>query len=76
REFLHELPLHPTPEEHWIEVGRLRYEVAKQGFEMSIPDAHVAQCTRDLEGYLLTRDRIFQTVAGICGFKLLPIDLA
>lgn len=71
RDFLLELPLHATPEEHWIQVGRLRHEVAKQGFEMSIPDAHVAQCARDLDGYLLTRDQIFQRIAAIAAVKLL-----
>ena len=71
RDFLHELPLHATPEEHWIQVGRLRHDVSKQGFEMSIPDAHVAQCARDLEGYLLTRDQIFQKIASMAGIKLL-----
>ena len=72
RDFLLELPLHPTPEEHWIQVGRLRHETAKQGFEMSIPDAHVAQCARDLDGYLLTRDQIFEKISKIAGIKLLP----
>jgi predicted nucleic acid-binding protein len=71
REFLHELPLHPTPEEHWIQVGRLRHQVAQQGIAMSIPDAHVSQCARDLEGYLLTKDQIFGKVAAIVAIKLL-----
>ncbi|HEX5035999.1 MAG TPA: PIN domain-containing protein [bacterium] len=69
-EFLHELPLHATPEEHWIAVGRLRHQAASHGISMSIPDAHIAQCARDLEGYLLTRDQIFQKVAAIGAVKL------
>ena len=76
RDFLLELPLHATPEEHWIQVGRLRHAVAKQGFEMSIPDAHVAQCTRDLEGYLLTKDQIFHKIADIAAIRLLSVTIS
>lgn len=71
RDFLLELPLHETSEEHWIQVGLLRHQLSKQGFETSIPDAHVAQCARDLEGYLLTRDQIFEKIASMAGIKLL-----
>jgi len=71
QDFLSELPLHQTPLEHWVAVGRLRHRLAKLGFKTSIPDTHIAQCTLDLEGYLLSQDQIFTKVANRIGLRLL-----
>ena len=70
RDFLLELPLHATPEEHWIQVGRLRHDASKNGYQLSIPDAHVAQCVKDLDGYLLTSDQIFEKIGAFAELKL------
>lgn len=69
--FLSELPLCGSELPHWIRVGELRSKLAIKGFSLSTPDAHVAQCSLDLEGYLLTEDLIFQKTSKILGLKLL-----
>jgi predicted nucleic acid-binding protein len=63
KSFLNDLPLHPTPFSHWIDVGELRASLAKRGFTISTPDAHVAQCALEIGGVLWTRDKIFTLVA-------------
>lgn len=72
-DFLSELPLHETPKEHWLFVGQLRHRLAKCGFNVSIPDTHIAQCTLDLEGYLFSLDQIFKKLAKRIGLKLIPV---
>lgn len=71
RVFLAELQIHHTPFEHWVTVGRLRNFLANQGINVSIPDAHIAQCTLDLGGYLVSHDRIFQKIASQIDLSLL-----
>ena len=63
-ELLQEAPLHETPLEHWIAVGDLRRALARRGVNVTVPDAHVAQCALDRDALLLTRDRVFATIAG------------
>ena len=48
---------------HWLRVGKLRARLRTHGFSISTPDAHVAQCTLDLGGALLTEDAIFKKIA-------------
>jgi predicted nucleic acid-binding protein len=60
--FLIELPLCDHSFEHWARVGELRANLAAKGLHVSTPDAHVAQSTLDLEGYLLTEDSIFKKI--------------
>jgi len=70
REMLSELPLCPVPFEHWVRVGELRAHCLAKGFKLSTPDAHVAQCAIDLEGYLLSEDKIFQKVSKVARLRL------
>lgn len=60
---LSDLPLHPTPFEHWLRVGDLRRQLSSRGVTVSTPDAHVAQCALDRDSYLLSRDQIFSRIA-------------
>ena len=69
--FLKELPLCDSFLEHWIKVGELRSRLLLKGLTVSTPDAHVAQCCLDLEGYLLTEDSIFKSISKIISLKLL-----
>jgi predicted nucleic acid-binding protein len=62
-DFLADLPIAATPREHWFAVGALRAEAAKLGLTLSTPDAHVAQCARDVGGAVWSRDAIFQKLA-------------
>lgn len=68
--FLEELPLCAHDFEHWKRVGVLRRRLLQKGFEISTPDAHVAQCAVDLDGYLASEDKIFGKIASFCGFKM------
>ncbi|MBI4926035.1 MAG: PIN domain-containing protein [Bdellovibrio sp.] len=70
-DFLLELQLCTCNLEHWMRVGELRAELSKQGLHISTPDAHIAQCTIDVSGYLLTEDKIFNKIANIKTIKLL-----
>jgi predicted nucleic acid-binding protein len=63
KSFLEDLPIHPTPFSHWVAVGELRAHLAKRGFTVSTPDAHVAQCALDTGGFLWTYDKIFALIA-------------
>lgn len=69
-EFLKELPLCDSGFDHWARVGELRARLSAQGINLSTPDAHVAQCALDLEGYLYTRDGVFQIAAGPLQLRL------
>lgn len=62
-ELLQDFPVHPTPLEHWMNVGNLRRLLRAKGVNVTIPDAHVAQCAIDLNAALLTRDDIFHRIA-------------
>lgn len=62
-ELLQEFPLHDTPLAHWMAVGELRRMLRAHGVNVTIPDAHIAQCALDCDGTLLTRDDVFIAVA-------------
>ena len=62
-EVLQDVPVHPTPLGHWIDVGLLRRQLRRKGLTVTLPDAHVAQCALDLDAVLLTRDAIFAEIA-------------
>jgi len=70
-DFLRDLPLCEANVEHWLRVGTLRSRLARKGLTVSTPDAHVAQCAIDLDGYLLSEDKIFQRLARPCRLRLL-----
>ena len=69
-ELLQDYILHPTPLEHWINVGNLRRMLRAHGVNATIPDAHVAQCAIDLGAVLLTRDDVFLRIAGRTALRL------
>jgi predicted nucleic acid-binding protein len=62
-ELLQEFSHHATPLEHWMLVGALRRRLAVHGVNVTIPDAHVAQCALDRDAILLSRDHIFLRIA-------------
>jgi predicted nucleic acid-binding protein len=62
-EFLRELPLAPTPLDHWLRVGLLRASAARKGLTVSTPDAHVAQVALDLGGAVWSDDQVFARLA-------------
>lgn len=64
--FLSDLPMCGNDLGHWLRVGSLRVQARHKGLSVSTPDAHVAQCTLDLGGKLLTEDRIFHKLAKVC----------
>lgn len=74
-DFLSELKLADTSFEHWKKVGDLRNGLAKAGINVSIPDAHIAQCSLDADGYLMSHDKIFNKIATRTKLKLLKGDL-
>jgi len=69
-DFLLELPLCEGSFAHWSRVGQSRADLFRRGLSVSTPDAHVAQCALDLEGYLLTEDAIFRKIAKVSALKL------
>jgi len=70
-EFLQDAAVHPTPLEHWIYVGDLRRSLARKGVNVTLPDAHVAQCALDRDAILVARYSIFADIA-----KHAPLRLA
>lgn len=68
---LGELPMCETPYQHWVRVGQLRESLARKGIQVSVPDAHVAQCAIDLEGGLITTDRVFDRLIPFCPLRLI-----
>ncbi len=70
-DFLRDLPLCDASVEHWLRVGLLRSQLARKGLTVSTPDAHIAQCAIDLDGYLLSEDKIFQRLVRPCKLRLL-----
>ena len=62
-ELLQDFPVHDTPLGHWMAVGELRRMLRARGINVTIPDAHVAQCALDLNATLLSRDDIFTHIA-------------
>ncbi len=69
-DLLRDLPLCSADVGHWFRVGRLRGSLRKAGVTLSTPDAHVAQCVLDLDGELLTEDRVFEKVAEVTGLQM------
>lgn len=69
-DLLEDLPLCPLDLAHWFRVGSLRGTLRRAGVSLSTPDAHVAQCALDLDGELLTEDRVFAKVASRTGLRL------
>jgi predicted nucleic acid-binding protein len=61
--FLRDLPLHPTPFDHWLQVGLLRATAARKGLTLSSPDAHIAQVALDLDGLVWSEDIVFAQLA-------------
>ncbi len=61
--FLEDLPIHPTPLDHWLSVGALRAQLSKKGLSVSTPDAHVAECALEAGALLWSNDAIFRKVA-------------
>ena len=62
-EILQEAPVQDTQLEHWIRVGDLRRTLARKGLNVTIPDAHIAQCALDRDAVLLSRDAVFVSIA-------------
>lgn len=62
-EILTDSLVHETPLAHWIYVGELRRKLRRRGLNVTLPDAHVAQCAIELDALLLTRDDIFPLIA-------------
>ena len=71
-QLLETLPLHSCPRSHWMAVGRLRQKLASKGLNVSVPDAHVAQCAIDLDGELFSHDKIFEKMLSLCTLRLSP----
>jgi predicted nucleic acid-binding protein len=69
-ELLQEVLVHDTPLEHWIDVGTLRRLLGRKGINVTVPDAHIAQCALDLDAILLTRDTIFADIARHTSLRL------
>ena len=70
-ELVRNLRIHHTDLRHWIAVGDLRRDLASHGLNLTIPDAHVAQCAIDLDATLITRDKVFDLVS-----QYIPLRLA
>ena len=70
-QLLQDFPLHETPLGHWIRVGNLRRLLASKGVNVTIPDAHVAQCAIERNATLYSGDCIFVSIA-----KHTPLRLA
>lgn len=71
RAFVASLQLCETPLSHWISVGELRAQLARQGITVSTPDAHVAQCARDAHAELMTEDAVFSRIAPAADLRVI-----
>jgi predicted nucleic acid-binding protein len=69
-ELLQDFPLHDTPLQHWMSVGELRRLLASKGLNVTIPDAHVAQCAIDRGAVLYSGDDIFTRIAHHTSLRL------
>lgn len=69
-ELLQDFDLHESDLGHWMRVGALRRHLAMRGINVTIPDAHVAQCALDRHATLLTRDEIFLRIAKHTSLRL------
>lgn len=69
-DLLQDAPVHDTPLEHWLRVGDLRRVLSQKGIEVTIPDAHVAQCALDRDAVLLSSDGVFRLIAKHTALRL------
>jgi predicted nucleic acid-binding protein len=69
-ELLQDFPMHDTDLGHWMRVGGLRRLLAMNGVNVTIPDAHVAQCALDRDATLYSRDEIFPLIARHTSLRL------
>ena len=69
-ELLEELPLCDQSLPHWFRVGELRERLVRNGISISTPDAHIAQCAIDLNGYLKSEDAIFSKIVQFAPLRL------
>jgi hypothetical protein len=69
-ELLQDFVLHPSDLGHWMRVGELRRFLASRGVNVTIADAHVAQCALDRGAVLLSRDDIFARIAKHTSLRL------
>ncbi len=70
KDMLSDLPPLGVDLDHWFRVGQLRAALRARGLSVSTPDAHVAQCALDVDGFLLTEDRVFTKIAGVAPLRL------
>ncbi len=68
--FLLDLPLCEHSLEHWMRVGRFRAQLFSKGLSVSTPDAHIAQCSLDLNAELLSEDQVFFKIAQKTSLRL------
>jgi predicted nucleic acid-binding protein len=73
-ELLEDLPLHPTPLEHWLAVGALRAQLSRKGLSVSTPDAHIAECAIEAGAVLWSNDAIFRKVAKASSLRLFEAE--
>lgn len=69
-DLLQDFPLHETPLQHWLNVGELRRMLRTRGLNVTIPDAHIAQCALDRNATLVSRDEIFSRIARHTSLRL------
>lgn len=70
--FLSYVPLHPIGRSHWKKVGLLRSHLQAKELSVSIPDCHIVQCCLEMEGSLLTYDKIFLKIASFVKLNVVP----
>jgi predicted nucleic acid-binding protein len=70
---LGDLPPCGVDRDHWLRVGHLRAALFARGVSVSTPDAHIAQCTIDLDGSLLSHDGIFRIIAKHASLRLIEV---
>ena len=71
--FLSYIPLHPVGRSHWKKVGLLRAHLQSKGLSVSIPDCHIVQCCLEMDGALLSYDKIFLKIASFVKFNIVPV---
>ncbi|XDD52239.1 PIN domain-containing protein [Leptospira sp. WS92.C1] len=70
-DFLEDLPVCGNEIDQWFQVGILRSKLYAKGLSVSVPDAHICQCTLRLNGSLITENKIFSKIAKITPLKLI-----
>ena len=69
-DLFNELPICGLTIDHWYKTGKLRAKLLQSGFTISTPDAHICQAVLDIDGYLLSEDKIFHKIAPLIKLKL------